>query len=163
MLDIGLIISILVVSFYCVNAGVILAITDVIALIIGVFIAGLLISPFGGILTFISDERLAKLIAFIVVVIVVIIINEIFTKKTKIHEKLPIRKKWLDRLLAWIVGLVWGLILVSALMTVWVGLYTDMLTSTNIKDSVVMPVLTNNIPVASLLPQEFKNIGSYFK
>jgi uncharacterized membrane protein required for colicin V production len=163
MLDIGLILSFIIISLYGLSAGLIYALIDIVALLIGIFIAGLLYSPFGGVLTFIHDARLAKIIAFAVILVVIIILNEVLTKKAKIRERMQIRKKWLDMLLGWIVGLVWAAILLSAVMTVWIGMYPDMITTTNIKDSVVVPILLNNIPVAALLPQEFKTVGSYFK
>jgi uncharacterized membrane protein required for colicin V production len=165
--DIGLLISLVVISLYCISAGFIIAIIDVIALIIGIWIGGLLLSPLGGVLTFINDLRLAKIIAFAIIVVIIIILNEVLTRKFKVREKIQkhvqIKQKWLDGLLAWIIGLVWGAILISAIMTVWVGLYPDMLTTTNIKDSVVLPILLNHIPVASLLPSEFHTVASYFK
>lgn len=160
MLDIGIALSLVVIAFYGVSAGLILAVVDVIALLLGVFIAGKLYAVFGGVLTFIPDERAAKIIAFAVIIVLVIIVNEVITKKAKIRAKVPIRK-WLDMLLGGIVGLLWAAILISTLLTVWIAMYPDMITTTNIKDSVLVPALLNNIPVGStLLPQEFRAVIS---
>jgi uncharacterized membrane protein required for colicin V production len=162
MLDIGIALSLVVIAFYGVSAGLILALIDVVVLLLGVFIAGKLYAAFGGVLTFVSDARAAKIIAFAVILVLVIIINEIVTKKAKIREKVPIRK-WLDMLLGGIIGLLWAAIFIGALLTVWIGLYPDMVTTTNIKDSVLVPALLNNIPVGSLLPKEFSSVVSIFK
>jgi uncharacterized membrane protein required for colicin V production len=162
MLDIGLALSLIIIAFYGVSAGLILALIDVVVLLIGVFIAGLLYSPLGGVLSFLPDERAAKLVAFAIIIVLIIIINEIVTKKAKIREKVPIRK-WLDGLLGGIVGLAWAAILISALLTMWIGLYPDLLTSSNIKDSILVPALLNSIPIASLLPSEFHSVASNFK
>lgn len=163
MLDIGIALSLLFIAFYGTSAGLILAVVDLIALILGVFIAGKLYALFGGVLTFIPDERTAKIIAFAIIIVLVIVATEIITRKVKLRAKVPIRK-WLDTLLGGIIGLLWGAILISTLLTVWIAMYPDVITTTDIKDSFLVAILLNYIPVgATLLPQEFSAVGSYFK
>jgi uncharacterized membrane protein required for colicin V production len=163
MLDVGIAISLIVLALYGVSAGLILAVIDMIALLLGIFIAGLLYDLFAGVLVFIPDERVAKIVAFVIIVVVVIIAAEILTKIFKVRAKVPI-KKLLDSLLGGIVGLLWGAIIVSTLIRVWVGLSPDIITTTDITDSILVNILINYIPIASaLLPQEFSEVSSYFK
>ena len=163
MLDVGIAISLIVLALYGVSAGLILAVIDMIALLLGIFIAGLLYDLFGGALVFIPDEKVAKIVAFVIIVAVVIIAAEILTKKFKVRAKVPINKL-LDSLLGGIVGLLWGAIIVSTLIRVWVGLSPDIITTTAITDSILVNILINYIPIASaLLPQEFSEVSSYFK
>ena len=163
MLDVGIAVSLIGIAFYGVNAGLILAVIDMIAILLGIFIAGLLYNLFGGVLVFIADERVAKIVAFVIIVVVVIIATEILTSKFKVRAKVPIIK-WLDSLLGGIVGLLWGAIIISTLITVWVGLYPDIITTTDITDSILVNILINYIPIGSaLLPQEFSAVSSYFK
>ena len=163
MLDVGIAISLIVLAFYGVSGGLILAVIDMIALLLGIFIAGLLYDLFGGVLVFIPDERVAKIVAFVIIVGVVIIAVEILTRKFKVRAKVPI-KKLLDSLLGGIVGLLWGAIIISTLIRVWVGLYPDIITTTDMTDSILVNILINYIPIASaLLPREFSEVSSYFK
>ena len=161
VLDIGLAISLLVISFYCVSAGVILAIIDLVVLFVGIFIASLLYKPFGGVLAFIPDGRAAKIAAFAIILVVVIIVNEVLTHKAKIKEKVPIRKKWLDGLLGFVVGVVWAGVLISSILAIWIAAYPNMTTTTNIKDSVLVPALLKYAPlVPAILHKEFDTIRS---
>ena len=114
-------------------------------------------------MTFVPDEATAKIIAFAVIIVLIIIATEIASRKVKLRVKAPIAK-WLDALLGGVFFLLWGAILLSTLLTVWIAMYPDVVTTSNMKDSFLVAMLLNYVPVGSaLLPQEFSAAGSYFK
>lgn len=159
-LDIIIIVLIAVPAFIGLKAGIIKALFTVAGVIVGVVLAGRFSDSLAGVLTFISDSGIAKVVAFAIILIAVMIIATVAAKLVKWAVS-AVLLGWIDRLGGAILGLVLGMIFCGAVLTMWVN-YLDI--SSVIEESIMAGVLLNGFPIAlGLLPAEFDSVRSFFR
>jgi len=140
-------------------AGVIKILFGVVGIILGVVLAGRFGGPLADKLTFISDARTANILSFIVIMIVVLLIAGVlaFIFK-KIAEGVLLG--WINRLGGAVLGLLLGMLLMAAILTVSVK-YAGF--SGAVENSWMAGFLLNKFPVVlGLLPGDFKSVKDWF-
>jgi membrane protein required for colicin V production len=159
-LDIIIIILIVVPGFIGLKAGIIKALFTVAGVIVGVVLAGRLSDSLGGVLPFISNPEVAKLVAFAVILVVVMIIASIAAKLVKWAVS-AVLMGWLNRLGGAILGVVLGMIFCGAVLTMWVN-YLGI--NSVVENSALAGFLLNSFPIVlGLLPSEFDSVRSFFR
>jgi len=140
-------------------AGIVKILFTVVGLILGVFLAGHYSGSLADKLTFISDARTANIVAFILIMIVVMIIAAIlaFVIK-KVAEKVLLG--WINRLGGAVLGLLLGMIIVAAVLTIFVK-YMGI--NNAVENSWFAGFLLNKFPIViGLLPKEFDSVKGFF-
>jgi membrane protein required for colicin V production len=159
-LDIVIIVLIAVPTFIGLKVGIIKALFTAAGVIVGVVLAGRLADSLAGALTFISDQGIAKVVAFAIILIVVMIIATVAAKLVKWAIS-AVLLGWVNRLGGAILGLVLGFIFCGAVLTMWVN-YLDI--SGVVAESILAGLLLNGFPVVlGLLPAEFDSVRSFFQ
>ena len=157
-LDIGILVSLGITTFFGLRIGLIKAVLDLAGLIVGVILAGRFYAPLAGVLTFIPNENIAKVVAFILILIAVIIITGELARLVKGFASI-VKLNWLNHLSGAVFGLVWGVIIIGALLTAWIT-FTGI--TGDIYESRLAVILVDYFPlVLALLPDEFAVIRSY--
>ena len=159
-LDIVIIVMILISGFSGLRNGLIKTVFSLAGLVIGVILAGRYYSALAGNLAFISDERIASVLAFIIIFLVVMIIASllgmIFTKIVS-----AVLLGWLNHLSGAVLGIALGAISIAALLAIWVQFIGP---SGPVSDSMLASILIERLPlVTALLPQEFSSLPQIFQ
>jgi len=159
-LDIVIIILLALSVISGIMSGFIKTIFSLVGLIVGVVLAGRFYVSLAERLTFISDDNIAKIVAFIIIFAAVSIIAALLGLIfTKIVSATPLG--WVNRLLGGIAGLFLGAISIAALLVILVKF-------TSIGDFVGGSALANflidKLPIVTgLLPKEFDTINQFFQ
>ena len=158
-LDIVIIVLIAVPAFLGLKAGIIKALFTVAGVIIGVVLAGHFSDSLGGILTFISDPGIAKVVAFAIILIGVMIVATVLAILVKWAVS-AVLLGWVNRLGGAFLGLILGFVFCGAALTMWVKFLGI---SGVIEESFLAGVLLNGFPlVLALLPSEFDSVRPFF-
>ncbi|MFH1003234.1 MAG: CvpA family protein [Chloroflexota bacterium] len=158
-LDIVILIVMVITTLYGLRSGLIKTVLDVVGLLVGIVLAGRFYSSLAGALTFVPSEGWAKIIAFIIILVAVIIVAGILARLLKWLTSL-VMLGWLNHLLGAVFGLVWGGIVLGALLTVWVKFFSTGI----IGDSALARILVDTFPLAlALLPDEFNGVRTFFQ
>jgi membrane protein required for colicin V production len=159
-LDIVISVILVVVLFLGLKAGLIKMVVSSAGLVLGIFLAGRFYQILADILTFISSDRVAAVVGYIIILFAVIIISSLVAwflgKIVSI-----ILLGWLNRLSGAVLGLFIASIFIGAILAVLAkyGGGVEIIT-----DSVLGKWLLNGFPlVLALLPQEFDTIKSFFE
>jgi membrane protein required for colicin V production len=159
-LDIAVLVILIVSVIAGLKVGIIKALLTVIGGIVGVVLAGRFSASLGEKMGFISNEGVAKVIAFIIIFIIVLLIAALaasFLKK--IAETILLG--WINRLGGAILGLVLGAIFCGALLAMWVKFQGI---SNAVLDSALAGFLLDKFPVViSFLPSEFDSVRDFFR
>ncbi|MDP6142482.1 MAG: CvpA family protein [Dehalococcoidales bacterium] len=158
-LDIIILISLVVSVFAGLRRGLVKSVLSLAGLIIGVVLAGHLYKSVSGILTFISNEDAANIVAFILILVLVMMAAFFFARLLKSAIKV-VMLNWVDRVGGTVFGLLVGAILWGAILAAWVKFFGPGL----VTESLLASVLLDIFPlVLGLLPGEFDSIRNFFQ
>jgi membrane protein required for colicin V production len=159
-LDIIIIIALIISVISGIVQGLIKTAASLIGLILGIFIAGRYYEPFSNVLSFISNENAAHIVAFIIIFLAVIIIVTILgIVISKIVRAIMLG--WLDHLLGAVAGLISGAFFIAAILALCAHFLGD---NQVIAGSLLAQFLLDKFPIAlGLLPAEFDTVSNYFK
>jgi membrane protein required for colicin V production len=159
-IDIIILVVVLVSTFIGLRAGIIKIALSFAGVIVGVMLAGRFHVALAGRLTFISQERIAEVVAFAVILIVVMLIASVLAAVLKGIASLVLLG-WVNHLGGAVVGFLLGAVLIGALLTLWVKFPGS---SGVIANSSLAEILLDRFPaVLGLLPREFDAIRSFFR
>ena len=152
-------ISLVVSVFAGLRRGLVKSVLSLAGLIIGVVLAGHLYKSVSGILTFISNEDAANIVAFILILVLVMMAAFFFARLLKSAIKV-VMLNWVDRVGGTVFGLLVGAILWGAILAAWVKFFGPGL----VTESLLASVLLDIFPlVLGLLPGEFASIRNFFQ
>ncbi len=158
-LDIVILIGLVVPAFTGLRRGLIKSVLSLAGLIIGVILAGRLYGPVSKILTFISSEDMANIVAFILILVAVMAIAIVLARLLKSAAKI-VMLGWVDHVGGAVFGLLMGAILWGAILAIWVKFFGSGL----VTESLLASVLLDKFPlVLGLLPGEFDSIRGFFQ
>lgn len=158
-LDIVLIVVIALSAFFGLRTGLIKAVLTLTGMIIGIILAGRLSPVLAEQLTFISDENIAKIIAFAVIFVTILLIALILSSVLKWIAKIMLLN-WVNHIGGAVFGLIMGSIFCGALLVMWIMWVGP---SETITESIVAAFLIDQLPlVMALLPEEFDSVRSFF-
>ncbi|MCL2679006.1 MAG: CvpA family protein [Dehalococcoidia bacterium] len=139
--------------------GIIRGVVSLVGFILAIFLAGRMHETVAGWLRFISNENIAKIVAFVLIILVVIIAADLLGKLLRRLISLAMLG-WLDRLLGGVLGLFIGAVFWGALLAVW-GKFVG---AGSIGGSWLAKLLLDKFPlVLGLLPDSFNSIKDFFK
>ena len=159
-LDIVIIVAITVPTVIGLRIGMIKAALSLAGLIVGVIVAGRYYLPLSEQLSFISQESVAEIAAFIIILIGIMIIAAVLARLLKWTASV-IMLGWVNHLGGAVFGLVLGAILCGALLAIWVKFLgvTGAITESNLAS-----ILVDFFPlVLALLPDEFDAVRPFFQ
>jgi membrane protein required for colicin V production len=159
-LDIAVLVVLIIAVVAGLKVGIIKALLTVVGGIIGVVLAGRFSASLGEKMGFISNEGVAKVVAFIIILIVVLLIAALaagFLKK--VAETILLG--WVNRLGGAVLGLILGAIFCGAILAMWVKFQGI---SDTLLDSALASFLLDKFPVVmGLLPSEFDSVRDFFR
>ncbi len=159
-LDIVIIVAITVPTVIGLRIGMIKAALSLAGLIVGVIVAGRYYLPLSEQLSFISQESVAEIAAFIIILVGIMIIAAVLARLLKWTASV-IMLGWVNHLGGAVFGLVLGAILCGALLAIWVKFLgvTGAITESNLAS-----ILVDFFPlVLALLPDEFDAVRPFFQ
>ncbi|MEE8418744.1 MAG: CvpA family protein [Dehalococcoidales bacterium] len=159
-LDIVILVILAVTTFTGLRRGLIKSVLTLAGLIIGIILAGRLYTYVAGLLTFIQQEGIAEVVAFILILVVVMIIAAVAASLLKWFASI-VMLGWANSLGGAVFGLILGAISAGALLTLWANFLgaPDV-----VADSGIAGILLDKFPaVLALLPSEFDSIRSFFQ
>ena len=158
-LDIVIIVVLIAPIFLGLKLGLIKAAFSLAGLIIGVVLASNFYDSLAGVMTFITNEGIANIVAFAIILVVVLIIAAVLARVLRGFIKF-VMLGWIDRLGGAVLGLAMGAILISAVLATIVKYYGTGL----ITDSLLAGFLLDKFPlILGLLPEEFNQIRDFFQ
>lgn len=158
-LDIIIIIALIIPIFTGLRMGIIKAALSLAGLIVGIVLASNFYQELGGVLNFIADEKIANIVAFILILAVVMVIANVAAALLKYTAK-AILLGWVDRLGGAVFGLLIGAIFMGAILAIIVKFFGTGL----VTESLLAGILLDKFPlVLGLLPSEFDVVRDFFK
>ena len=159
-LDIAIIGIIGIASFIGLKNGIIKTVLTLAGVIVGVILAGCFYVSLAERLTFIPQETLARVLAFVIILTVVVVIASITAGVLKWLASIVLLG-WVNRLGGALLGLMMGAVFCGALLAIW----TKFLGIADpIAESALATFLLDRFPLAlALLPGEFDSVRSFFK
>jgi membrane protein required for colicin V production len=159
-LDIVILVIIAIPTLIGLRTGIIKAILSLVGLVVGVILAGRFYAALAERLTFIPQETLAKVVAFVIIMGLAMIIAGVLASVLKWIASV-VMLGWVNRLGGAVFGLVLGAIFSSALLAIWVKFLGI---EGPIAESGLATLLLDRFPmVLALLPEEFNSIRSFFQ
>ncbi len=159
-LDILILVIIGLATFSGLRTGLIKAIFTLAGVIVGIILAGRLYVPLSEQLTFIPQDNIARIVAFIIILGVVMVVAGVLTSVLRWIASL-VMLGWVNRLGGAIAGFIFGAFVCGALLSIWVKFLGI---STPIAGSELAILLLNRLPLAlALLPEEFNTIRSFLR
>jgi membrane protein required for colicin V production len=158
-LDIIIIIALIIPILAGLKIGLIKAALSLAGLIVGVVLASNFYQQLGGALGFITDEKIANIVGFIIILVVVMVIANVVAALIKYTAK-AILLGWVDRLGGAVFGLFMGGLFMGAILATIVKFFGSGL----VTESVLAGVLLDKFPIVlGLLPSEFSAVRDFFK
>ena len=158
-LDVLIIAIALIGAFVGLWKGLIHIVASLVGLIVGIILAGHFYDNLAPHLTFIPNETLAKVVAFLIILIGVMVAAAIIAHLLKVAIS-AIMLGWVNRIGGAILGVVLALLMCSAVLAIWANFIG---TDGAISESLIARVLLDYFPlVLALLPEEFDGISSIF-
>ena len=159
-LDIALLAIIAFSTFTGLKTGIIKSVLSLAGLIIGIILAGRYYAALAENLTFIPQETIAKIAAFLIILVGIMVIANVIAAMLKFAVS-AVMLGWVNRLGGAAFGLVMGATFCGALLAVW-GKYLGI--GDTISDSALARVLLDYFPVVmAFLPEEFDAVHSFFQ
>ncbi len=160
LLDIAIIVIIGIAAFTGLKIGIIKAVLTLAGVIVGVILAGRFYVVLAEQLTFISQDTLARVVAFAIILVGVILVASIIAGVIKWLASIVLLG-WVNRLGGALLGLIMGGIFCSALLAIWTKFLGI---SDLIAESALADFLLDYFPmVLALLPEEFDSVRSFFQ
>jgi membrane protein required for colicin V production len=142
------------------KAGIIKVLFTIAGLIIGVVLAGNYSGSLAERLGFISDARVANIVAFILIMLVVSVIAAVLAFVIKKIAS-AVLLGWVNHLGGAVLGLILGMIFAGALLTMWLKFSGD---NSTITGSWLAAFLVNKFPIVmGFLPSQFDSVKGFFK
>jgi membrane protein required for colicin V production len=139
--------------------GFIKVVLSLAGVIVGIVLASNFYQELADILTFISNQSIANIVAFIIILVAVILVATIVA----ILLRTVIRTMalgWVDRIGGAIFGFLTGAIFISAILAVIVKFFGEGL----ITESLLAGIMLDKFPIIlGLLPSEFDTIRQFFQ
>ena len=158
-LDIVIVIIIGICAFIGLRKGLIKAVLSLVGLIVGIVLAGRYYHPFSEYLTFITNETLARIAAFLIILIGVMVVATLIARLLKWATS-AIMLGWVDRVGGIGFGIFLGAMFCGAGIAIWARIAGI---EGAISESVLARLLLDRFPmVLALLPDEFDVIRSFF-
>ena len=158
-LDIIIIVAFVIPLLVGLKQGLIKAALSLAGLIVGVVLASNFYQQVGGALRFITNEKIANIVGFIIILVVVMIIANVVAALMKYTAK-AILLGWVDRLGGAIFGLFMGALFMGAILATIVKFFGEGL----VTESVLAGILLDKFPIVlGLLPSEFDPVRDFFK
>jgi membrane protein required for colicin V production len=159
-LDIVIIVILAIGVFMGLKTGLIKMVITLAGLILAIFLAGRLYQALADKMTFISSEKAAQILAYIIILVLVMIAAAVVAwLLSKIVSAILLG--WLNRLGGAIFGLLIGAIFMGAILAIWAEYGGG---TGTISHSWLGKLLVDKFPlVLALLPGEFDSIRSFFK
>ncbi len=159
-IDILILVIIAFATFSGLRTGLIKAVLTLAGAVIGITLAGRFYAPLAGQLTFIPQESIARIVAFVIILGIVMIAAGVLASVLKWIVSLVLLG-WVNRLGGAATGFILGAFFCGALLSVWVKFLGI---SDPIAESGLANVLLDKFPLAlALLPEEFNAIRSFFR
>lgn len=159
-LDIAILVPLAITALLGLKAGLIKAVLSLAGVVIGVILAGRLYSPLSELLTFISNEAVAKIIAFAIILIAVMAAAMVAAGLLKWVASMMMLG-WVNGLGGAVFGVLMGAITCGAILAAWVKFFGA---GETITQSILAGFLLDNFPlVLGLLPEEFDAVRSFFQ
>jgi membrane protein required for colicin V production len=158
-LDILLIVILVISAFVGLKNGLIKSVLSLVALVLGIFLAGRFYVPLSKALTFIPQEKAAQIAAFIIIFLVVMIGGAVLgALLTRLFSAILLG--WLNSLGGAVFGLLLASLFCGTVLAVWVKFFGE---GGTITSSSIASLLVNSFPlVLALLPGEFGSIRQFF-
>ena len=159
-LDIVIIVLLVIPTLIGLKIGIIKSVLSLAGAIVGIILAGRNYIAFAEQLTFIPQDNLARIAAFVIILVGVMLIAGIIASVLKWLAS-AVMLGWVNRLGGAIFGFVLGAIFCSALLAIW----TKFLGAAGpVTESILATLLLDRFPmVLALLPEEFDSIRSFFQ
>ncbi|MFC1903032.1 CvpA family protein [Chloroflexota bacterium] len=159
-LDIAVIVAVVIPALIGLKAGVIKIVLSLAGLIVGVILAGRFYIPLSERLTFISQDSVAKIVAFAIILVGVMVIAAVLALLLKWTASITMLG-WVNHLGGAVFGLLLGAIFNGALLAIWIKFFEA---SAAIDESNIAPILVDGFPIVlALLPDEFDVVRSFFR
>ncbi len=159
-LDIAILVLIAIPTLIGLKMGIIKAVLSLAGVIVGVLLAGNFYTLLAGRLTFISQDNLAKIVAFAIILIGVMIIASVLASLLKWVVS-AVMLGWVNNIGGAVFGFIMGAIFCSALLAIWAKFLGS---GGPIADSALAAVLLDRFPmILALLPSEFGAVRSFFQ
>jgi membrane protein required for colicin V production len=158
-LDIIIIIALIIPIFTGLMQGLIKAALSLAGIIVGVVLASNFYEDFAGVLSFISNEDVANIVAFIIILVLVFIIANViaFFLRATIRA---LTLGWIDRVGGAVFGFVMGAIVISAMLATVVKFFGEGI----VTESALAGFLLDKFPIIlGLLPSQFDSIRDFFQ
>ena len=159
-LDIVIIVAIVIPTLIGLRSGMIKAALSLAGLIVGVIVAGRYYLPLSEQLSFISQESVAEIAAFIIILVGILVIAGVLARLLKWTASVMMLG-WVNHLGGAVFGLLLGAIFCGALLATWVKFLgvTGVITESNLAF-----ILVDFFPVVlALLPDEFDAVRPFFQ
>ncbi len=158
-LDIVLLVILGVSAFGGLTQGLIKAGLSLAGIIVGVILAGNFYEPLSGLLSFIPNEDIADIAAFILILVGVMVVANILARLLKFAVSVVLLG-WVNRLGGAVFGLVLGAIFLSAILATWAKFFGG----DSVAESAIASFLLDKFPlILALLPDEFDAIHDFFQ
>jgi membrane protein required for colicin V production len=159
-LDIVIIVLLLISAVGGLINGLIKSVFSLVGLIVGVVVAGRFYLGLAGLLGFIQNENIARIVAFIIIFLVIIIIAAILgAVLTKLISTLLLG--WLNRLGGAVFGVIMGSVFIAAILVIWIKYLGG---NDVISGSALARLMVDGLPlVLALLPKEFDAVRQFFQ
>lgn len=158
-LDIVILIYLVISAVAGLAQGLIRSVLSVVGLIAGIILASNFYQQFGNVLTFVNNEDIANILAFVIILLIVMAIAALiaFILRQIIRA---IMLGWIDRVGGAALGLILGALSVSALLAI-IAKYSN---SALITDSALASFFLDKFPfILGLLPSSFDTVREFFR
>ena len=159
-LDIVIIVILVGSAFGGWRTGLIKSLLSLVGLMVGIKLAGMYYLSLAESLSFVPDEKAARIVAFVIILAIVMLAALILgSVLTKVVSTLTLG--WLNGLGGMVFGLGMGVISLGALLAIWVRFFGI---NQAISDSGLASLLINQLSVfLALLPSEFDVIRTFLE
>jgi membrane protein required for colicin V production len=158
-LDIVIIVALVIPTVIGLKRGLIRSVLFLVGLIIGIILAGYLYKPLANLFTFISNENVANIIAFIIILLGVMVIAAVLSRLLKFLVSI-VMLGWVDHLGGAVFGFLMGAVFWSVVLAIWVKFFGTGL----VTNSFLAAFLLDKFPlILGLLPGEFDAVRNFFQ
>jgi membrane protein required for colicin V production len=158
-LDIVIIVALIIPIFVGLMLGFIKTLLSLAGIIVGVILASNFYRELAGVLTFISNQNTANIVAFIIILVGVMLLAILAAILLRVILR-AMTLGWVDRVGGAILGFVTGAILISAILASIVKFFGEGL----VTESLLAGILLDKFPIVlGLLPGEFDAIRNFFR
>lgn len=158
-LDIVIIVTLIIPIFLGLMLGLVRTVLSLVGIIVGIILASNFYRELAGVLTFVSNQSIANIVAFIIILVGVILLAILAAILLRAILR-AMTLGWVDRVGGAILGFVTGAMVISAILASIVKFFGPAL----VTESLLAGVLLDKFPIIlGLLPSEFDVIRNFFQ